>query len=144
SLVDTTQNRLVWGTQKDALEEDLPLLASSMAREAVTALGSDLPKLYDYIENLAGDAAMNAMADTSEAIGALRRDDLPTALSATERLVEAFPGALNPRALRTYALLLRWEQDLQAQHRLPFEESLDLLDRIDPGNPYSQIFRAYV
>ena len=144
SLVDTTQDKLMWGTQRDVSEQDLPLLATSVARDMVSSLGAGFPRLYDYVENLTGGPEMSASPDTSLAIGALRRDELSTVLAATGRLIQAYPGELDALALRTYALLLSWERDPRRENRESLERSLAALDHAEEGNPYSQIFHAYL
>ena len=144
SLIDAVENRIVWGTQASSGSNDLSSLALELSRGVATQMGADLPRLYDYIGNFSGGPAMARSPDTSVALGAIRSGDATRALEATTRLVAAFPQELAAHALRTQALLLVWDADPSTENAQRLREAMGALEGIDPKNPYSAFYRAYL
>ena len=144
SLVDSIENRILWGTGLDGSDEELPALTATMARQVAAQLGVSFPKLYDYVNNLTGSAAMAASPNTSAALGALRRGEIAPLLSATEALVTAFPNEPDAMTLRAHAQLLAWDTDTSAARRGVLDATLQALDRADPKNPYTVLYHAYL
>jgi TolB-like protein len=144
SLVDSIENRILWGTRIDGSDEELPALSANMARQAAKALGASFPKLYDYVNNLAGAPAMAASPSTSAALGALRRGEIAPLLSATAALVATFPREPDALTLRGHAQLLDWDADPSAGKRTALEATLAALDRADAANPYASLYHAYL
>jgi tetratricopeptide (TPR) repeat protein/predicted Ser/Thr protein kinase len=143
SLVDANQNRILWGTQEKGLDDDLPRLASSLARQAATALGEEPPRLYEYFKNLSGSSGMAASADFTFALGAIRVYDTAGALEATRKLVEAFPSEADARVLRTYALALdAFEFGPSSPKRRILEEGIASIALADRNSPWDDVFRA--
>lgn len=144
NLIDAVENRIVWGTQASSNTNDLSSLALELSRGVATHMGADLPRLYDYVGNLTGGAAMARSPDTSVALGAIRSGDSARALEATARLVQAFPQELAAHALRTQALLLAWDADPSTENAGRLRLAMSALEGIDPKNPYSAFYRAYL
>ncbi len=144
NLIDAVENRIVWGTQASSASNDLSSLALELSRGVATQMGADLPRLYDYIGNLTGGAAMARSPDTSIALGAIRTGDATRALESTARLVHAFPQELAAHALRTQALLLAWDADPSTENAARLREAMTALEVIDAKNPYSVFYRAYL
>ncbi len=149
SLVDTGDNRILWGAQKEAAGNSLPELAATLTREVSAELGASSPRMYDHFLSPTGNRAMVTSADMTEALGALRRtQEIDRALEATERLVEAFPNEPNAHELRTWALLQDcWRQGptlpLSSPKVKVAEASLAELERLDPKSPWVDFFRAW-
>ena len=141
SLVDATRNRILWGAESDAGNMPLPKLAASLAGGVSRALGVAPRKLYDQYFYVTGSPAMAASPELIEALGALRRCYAP--LAATERLVAAFPGEADAYLLRAAALHYEaWYFDASTPKRRAGEAGLAVLERMDPGNPWIEMFRA--
>ncbi len=138
SLLSTAENRILWGTQGEAAEEDLARLASTLAGQAAEAMGLAAPKLYDATLNLTGGFAMAASPLSGVALGALRRRETLEAVNATEKLVAAFPEDLDAFALRAQALM----DQIRAMGAAPetvarLEETMARMESLDPRNPYT-------
>ncbi|MBI5509282.1 MAG: serine/threonine protein kinase [Deltaproteobacteria bacterium] len=144
SLVHTVENRILWGTQMDGSDDDLPALTAAAARAVARELGATFPKLYDYVANLSGGPTMAASPATSVALGALRRGEIPPLLQATATLVSTFPEEADALALRAHALLLSYDADRRTANRDALEAALAALDAVDPKNPYTAFYRAYL
>jgi len=144
SLVDTVENRILWGTQLESKSGDLSQLAMTAARRVAEELGVSFPKLYDYVGNLSGTPAMTASPHTSAALGALRQGEIKPLLAATERLVRDFPAEPDALTLRAHALMELLDSDPTPKNRRQFQEALARLDARDPNNPYGDFYRAYL
>jgi tetratricopeptide (TPR) repeat protein len=144
NLIDTVENRIIWGTQSQSPNNDLSAVALELSRDVAEHMGASLPRLYDYIGNLTGSPAMSRSPDTGQALGAIRTGDVPRALDATSRLVIAFPSELAAHALRCQALLLAWDADPSFDNGQRLRQAMDALEAIDPKNPYSAFYRAYL
>jgi serine/threonine-protein kinase len=144
SLVDSAENRILWGTRMQAHDGDLPTLAMSLARAVAGELGATFPRMYDYIGNVSGSPAMAASPQTALAQEAMRAGDIASMRKATRELVEAFPDEPDAHALRTQALVLAWDADPTATRRAALERSIRRLDETAPDNPYGASFRAYL
>lgn len=144
TLVDAQDNRILWGTQRDARGADDVALAGSLARELAAQLGGAVPELVDHVLNLSGGPVMATAPETAEALGALRRGEVQAALAATERLRAQFPQEVDAVALRTHALLLQWDAARSPATSNQFRESLERLEQAAPGSPYAEFYRAYI
>ncbi len=144
NLIDTVENRIVWGTQAQSPNNDLSAVALEVSRDVAEHMGAALPRLYDYIGNLTGSPAMSRSPDTSQALGAIRTGDVQRALDATSRLVVAYPTELAAHALRSQALLLAWDADPSFDNGQKLRQAMDALEAIDSKNPYSAFYRAYL
>jgi tetratricopeptide (TPR) repeat protein len=144
TLVDATQNRIMWGTQREAKNADDQTLATSLAREVAGQLGARLPVLHDHILNLKGGPEMAASSELTEALGALRRGEVGPSLAATRVLVDRFPQDPAALALRTHALMLQWDAARSPATLKPFLEGLEALEKTGKGPPYSDFYRAFM
>jgi tetratricopeptide (TPR) repeat protein len=143
SLVDAGGNRILWGTQRTAPDDSLTNLAIALAGNIAAELGAKSPKRYEYFLYLTGTPTMAASPAFGEALGSVRRLDAPTALVATQRLIQAFPNEPDAHLLRTAALFMdNWEVRQDPIKRRAFEQSAETLHRIDPQNPWVEHFRA--
>ncbi len=141
-LVDAAENRIIWGSQQRQVKSDLPRLTSLLVREITRSLGAPLPVVYEHPRNVTVEAEMAASPETARALGALRRVEVPAALEATERLVAAFPQERSAHVLRVAALGDAILSTGGASDTQALERGLDALDRVDPANPYSKLYRA--
>lgn len=144
SLVDTNENRILWGTNERAGASDYTQLAVTLVRRLGEHLGSDFPQMYDYITNLTGGPAMAASPTTAAVIAALRDGNIESAVTKTEVLVNAFPEEPDAWALRAHSLLLSWDARPSEQNLERLEDALQRLKRIDPRSPYATFYRGYV
>jgi serine/threonine protein kinase/Tfp pilus assembly protein PilF len=141
-LLDTAENRILWGTQEVGVEDDLAALASAVAQDVAAELKASPPKLYKYPMNLTGSQEVAASVDFAVGVGSLRAGDPRSALAPVSRLVAAFPSEPDVHALSGFALYLAWLEEPTPDHRAALERSFAPLDRIDVGNPYGALFRA--
>jgi tetratricopeptide (TPR) repeat protein/predicted Ser/Thr protein kinase len=142
NMVDTVENRIVWGSQRDAPEGDLAGLASTMAREGLRGITPAAPSLYGAPLTLTGGPAMSASSLTGVALGALRRQEDAAALEATEALVAAFPGEHDALVLRAVALNRQpGDEPLPGGPEL-LEATLAALERLDPSSPFPAFYGA--
>jgi serine/threonine-protein kinase len=144
SLIDSVENRIVWGTDMEAAHGDISALASAAARRVAMELGVTFPKLYDYVGNLSGSPAMAASELTGQALDAMRQGRIRPLLVATRKLVRAFPAEPDALTLRAHALMLSLDADPTPANRRALERSITQLDTADPQNPYGQLYRAYL
>ncbi len=144
SLVDTAENRILWGATELAGESDYTQLAVTLVRRLGEHLGSDFPQMYDYITNLTGGPAMAASPTTAAVIAALRDGNIESAVTKTEALITAFPEEPDAWALRAHSLLLNWDARPSTQNMERLENALKRLRRIDPRSPYDTFYRGYV
>ncbi len=143
SLVDATANRVLWGIQQDAKGNELSALASSVSRGVAEKLGTTTPPRYDFYFHLTGGPKMAASPLLAKALGFTRRFDYSSALQATRRLIEAFPDEPDAHVLRCFALQMNaFYSPGSSEKRKEFEQGLAALDRIDPKNPWDEVFRA--
>jgi tetratricopeptide (TPR) repeat protein len=119
-------------------------LAFGLSRDVAVQLGASIPKLYDYVANLAGGDAMARAPDTGAALAAIRGGDISRSLEATAHLESQFPNEMAARALRAQALLLAWDADPSAQNSAAFNEAVAKLEALEPHNPYAEFYRAYL
>ena len=151
NLVDPSANRILWGTDRTAKGDELMHLASDFAWDVAAQLGAARPKLYDHFENVTRDPKLAASPLYLEALAAARRVDPEAALEATEQLLETFPDQPDVHVLRTWAVgRLAWRKVAGSQ-RSPtspeikrFEAALADLARVDPTNPWAEVFRAHL
>jgi len=143
NLVDAAANRIVWGAQEKAPDDDLPRLASSLARQAATALGAEPPHLYESFKNEIPAPDVAASPDYGRTMAALRLYDTAEAIATTGRLAEAFPKDHLVRVLRSYALALdAVEFSPGSPQRRAFDESIEWIASTDPNSPWDEVFRA--
>jgi tetratricopeptide (TPR) repeat protein len=142
NLVDTAENRIIWGAQRNAPEGDLTGLASSLAREGARKLGVEQRHLYDVPANLTGSSLMAASPQTAAALGAIDRGEIQAALEATGALLREFPLEHDAHVLRAQAFLNRWEEEGSEETRQALADALVSIERVDPESPYPQAIRA--
>ena len=142
SLVDATQNRVVWGTQEKATSGDLFYMASSLARAVAAELGATWGQLYDSPLNLTGGPSMTVSSDWIQALGALKHGDLESALEATERVVSDFPDELATWVIRATVLGNSWQIDRTAKKKKAYEKTLTTIKHLDPKSPYKKFFQT--
>jgi tetratricopeptide (TPR) repeat protein len=143
SLIDTRANRVLWGEARSASGGDLSLLASALALPLASQLGARPARHYEYFMYETGPPRMAGSLEMMEAMGAVRRYELPKSLEATRRLIERFPREPDAHVLRGAALLI----DIVAQgpdssRAAAIAEELGVLHRLDPGNPWYDAARA--
>ncbi len=144
SLVDAGKNRIVWGTQMTAREAALVTVAPALARRVVSELiGGRSGPFYDSVLNTTGNSRMAALPETSRALGALRRNQADIALIATGKILAAFPDEPDAHLLDAAARIRKWRNDPSPANLSNLEERLETLERLDPRNPYPQIYRAW-
>jgi tetratricopeptide (TPR) repeat protein/TolB-like protein len=142
SLVDVTENRIVWGVEEVARPEDLRALAPALARKVGAKLGASAPKPYDSPFNLTTREPLLDSPLYSEAVAAVRDQD-PSAAAVTGRLVGEFPGEPDAHVLRAFA---EWYAAAGyppgSPRRTALDAALDALDRVDPGSPWDDYLRS--
>jgi tetratricopeptide (TPR) repeat protein len=142
-LIDTRANRVLWGEARSASGGDLSLLVSALAVPLAGQLGVRPARRYEYFMYETGPPQLAGSLEMTEAMGAVRRYELPRSLEATRRLVERFPREPDAHVLRGAALLI----DIVAQgpdssRGRAIAGELDALHRLDPGNPWYDVARA--
>jgi tetratricopeptide (TPR) repeat protein/TolB-like protein len=143
SLIDTRANRVLWGEARSASGGDLSLLASVLAVPLANQLGASSTRRYEYFMYESGPPQLAGSLEMTEAMGAVRRYELPKSLEATQRLVERFPREPDAHVLRGVALLI----DIVARGPDParsaaIAEELGALHRLDSANPWYDVARA--
>lgn len=143
SLVDSRATRILWGEERTASGGDLSLLAAGLATPLARELGARPARLYDYFTYVTGTRRMAASPELAEAVGAVRRYELPQSLEATKRLVDRFPREPDALVLRVAALSI----DLRASgpdsaRGAALDDALAALRRSDPDNPWHDAARA--
>lgn len=144
TLIDSAENKILWGDEERGTERDLDGLATQVARKLSKHLGVAIPSRYEYITNLEGDGEMAASPELQQARAALRAGDIKGAQAATKRLVERFPRQAAALALRTHALVLQWDTERTEGNRQAITDSLEKLDATGEGYPYNNFYRAYM
>lgn len=143
SLIDTRANRVLWGAARAASGGDLSLLASALAVPLASQLGSQPAKRYDYFMYVTGPPQMAGSLEMMEAMGAVRRYELPRSLEATRRLIERFPREPDAHVLRGAALLIDIAARGPDSSRVTaIAGELATLHRLAPGNPWYDVARA--
>ena len=143
SLIDTRAKRVLWGEQRTASGGDLSILASALALSLASRLGEQPARRYEYFMYVTGPPQMASSLELTEAMGAVRRYELPQCLEATHRLIDRFPREPDAHVLRVAALLIdivaRGPDSARAG---AIAVELDALHRLDPGNPWHDVARA--
>jgi tetratricopeptide (TPR) repeat protein len=143
SMVDTVQNRILWGAQKDVPEGDLAGLAATLARQGVQELGLGATrKLYDSPMNLTGSPEMAASAELAETLGALRHRRPRQALEASLRLAQRFPEELDAQVLRAAALAQAAVNTRTREVQDELQRHVPVLRRLAPESPYVGYFET--
>jgi tetratricopeptide (TPR) repeat protein len=143
SLVDTRENRVIWGDERSGSGGDLSLLAAELVPPLAHELGAKSASGYDYFMYETGPSRLARSLEMTEAMGAVRRYELPQSVEATRLLVERFPREPDARVLRVAALLI----DIVAHGPDSSRSSviageLEALRRLDPDNPWRDAARA--
>jgi tetratricopeptide (TPR) repeat protein/TolB-like protein len=143
SLVDAVRNQVLWGEEGVGRPDDLPLLASTLALRIADRLGAPPVARYDYFMYVTGPPEMATSPEMTEALGAVRRYEIGTALDATRRLVARFPRQRDARVLRVVAMFIdaRYEPPDTPRARA-LAAQLDTLHALDPHNPWYDAVRA--
>ncbi|HET7224449.1 MAG TPA: hypothetical protein VFK69_01950, partial [Candidatus Eisenbacteria bacterium] len=144
-LTDVRNGKLQWSDVAQGLDTELSGMASRLAARVAGALHARTEPQYDYYMSSVPNPSLASSPLVSEALGAVRRFDSATALASTARLVREFPDAPEARVLRTWAWMhAGWDEGVHAPTKAEFEASLDTLRRVDPGNPWADVFAATV
>ncbi len=143
-LVDTVDNRIIWGSQVEVQGGDLSSIGASLARRVAEELGVTFPKLYDYVQNLTGGEAMASSPYTAKAHEAMRQGSIAPLVKAATQLAEAFPDEPDALTLKAHASMLAFDANATQQNRDRLSSALDAVDRLDPQNPYGEFYRAYL
>jgi tetratricopeptide (TPR) repeat protein/predicted Ser/Thr protein kinase len=141
-LLDLEENRILWGGQESAEEDDLRALACSLARTVKDQLQVDTPKLYEYPWNLKGGAEMAASTELTTTVGRLRRADYRGALDPSEKLLARFPGEPDAHAIAALTRYSVWFDSPTGENKAALEHTVTSLDVLDPDNPYGDLIRA--
>jgi serine/threonine protein kinase/tetratricopeptide (TPR) repeat protein len=141
TLIDATENRVLWGTREVVASSDMARSAVSLSNQVLKYLGGTQSQHYEYFRYVSGSKAMALWDDLPEVISALRSHDISRGLALTERLLVAFPDEHDAHVMRIVALLdASWNDPEIRQKNLP--EGLDALERIDPQEPLLTIIRS--
>jgi cytochrome c-type biogenesis protein CcmH/NrfG len=105
-------------------------------------LGGNSPRLYGYPDDLSGGPEMATSKVFSEYVSASRRASAAATVEASERLVQAFPNEMDAHVLHTKALVDVWDADPSPGNETAALTSIASLERIDPNNPYAEIYLA--
>ena len=143
SLVDTRANQVLWGEERAVSGGDLALLASSLAPRIAEQLGATPAKRYEYFMYATGPPEMATSPELTEALGAVRRYELPRSLEATRRLVERFPGEPDAHVLRAAALMFAARSEpADSPAGRALADEMETLHRLDASNPWYDVGRA--
>jgi serine/threonine-protein kinase len=143
SLIDASENEVLWGEERAVSGGELAQLASSVALHLADRLGSLPARRYDYFMYVTGPPGMATSPELAAALGAVRRYELPRSLESTQRLVERFPREPDAHVLRLVALLIgeiAVGPD-SASDRIIARE-LEALHRLDSATPWVDVARA--
>ncbi len=142
-IVDAGERRVLGAAMRRGAPEDLPRLAALLALDVADQLGTPPPHRYESVMLATGSPALAGSPVWIEALGALRRWDVPLGLESTQRLVAAFPGEPDARALRLAALLAAARAPgARADVTREITAQADTLERIDPRTPWAPVARA--
>jgi Flp pilus assembly protein TadD/TolB-like protein len=144
-LLDAVEDQLLWETEVSSEGEDLPALASRLARRTVHAVEASCPELYRYIGNVTGGPEMSESLLAERALDAWRGGDLKEFLQASSNLVAQFGEDPAAHAIDAWALMISWDAAPLTETRLTrLRERLVELDRVDSSSPYDEIIQGYV
>lgn len=143
-LLDVGRNRVLWSTQWHSPQGSYSSLTSSIARDVVAQLGGSPPRLYGYPDDLTGGPEMATSKLFSEYVSASRDSSAEAVVEASERLLLAFPNDVDAHVLHARATVHAWDADPSPGNQLAALTSLAALDRVDPDNPYSEIYLAFL
>jgi serine/threonine protein kinase/tetratricopeptide (TPR) repeat protein len=143
SLIESERNRIAWGADGRPVQS-LAAGASQLAQELAARLGvASNEKRYDYFMYLTGPPEMARSPELLASLGAIRRFETAVGLEATGRLLARFPREADAHVLRAGALLLDGSDfPSGSAERNRLDEALAALDRVDPRNPWDDIFRG--
>jgi tetratricopeptide (TPR) repeat protein len=142
NLVDVDRKRILWERQWRSAQGSYSSLTSSVARDVEAELGGNSPRLYGYPDDLTGGPEMATSKIFSEYVSAARGSSAAATVEAAERLVQAFPNDMDAHVLLTKALVDAWDADPSPGNETAALTSIASLNRIDPNNPYSEIYLA--
>jgi len=141
SLVDTAENRILWGAEKESADGSLSDLAILLSQELLIHLGGTARRMYESHHVEAPSSALAAAPEFVEARVGLTSIKAP--VEATQRLVDRFPDDPLVRVMHADAVLqAAWGALPGSPARAALEESLAAIDRVDPNNPWDDLFRA--
>lgn len=142
TLVDSVENRILWGVQEEGNEDEIMGLAATLSRRIGETMGVTFPQLYVHVTDLSGGPAMASSPLLAKALAVLRRNEIEPSLEATNALYESFPTDPAAMALRSLALMLAFDADGEPDDRVALERMLDRLEATGHGYPYADFFRA--
>ncbi len=142
--IDTRQNKVLWGVHDKGRSTEIEPLAASLTRTIVNKMGLKLPMFYRYVTNLRGGPRMSEDPLTEKVNNSLRVADYAAALGPTSSLIRKYPTDYAAWVLRAHTLALRWASKASVKNLHQLEVALTRLDAVDPNNPYSSVYRAFV
>lgn len=144
TLVDTIEDRILWGTQVQVTKTELPTIAERLAVEIAGQLGAVVPALYAPVTELTGGPVMADSPQLAAALGAIRRGEVEEALATTKDLAASFPKEPAALTLRAHALVLRWDAERSRVNFQSLKAGLAALDATGRGYPYADFYGAYI
>ena len=141
SLVDAGANRILWGTEQEATENELRFLVSNLSRDLALEMNAVMPKLYDYPWNITSNPELARSPLYLEVLTAVRNWGWSTVVPEAGRLVETFPD--DPDALvlslEVFAIVGYMEQKDEETRERANELLADLI-RLDPKAPWEALY----
>lgn len=144
NLIDPARNQMVSGWEESENNRAISTLAFQMARLAGAQLSASFPTRYEALENLGLDSPLRGTPELTQALIALKAERLPDALPITERLLGAHPLDRDALVLRAWALTAEYELSPTDSSAQALDKILEMIDRADPKNPYSDRLRLRV
>jgi tetratricopeptide (TPR) repeat protein/predicted Ser/Thr protein kinase len=143
SLVDASANRILWGTDGEASEEELRFLASDLSREVASELGGVTPKLYEYFAQMTRNPELASSPLYLEVLTGVRHWDWSAIVPEAEKLVEAFPDDPDALLLGLEVFgVVGYMLDEGENAREKADELLAKIMRLDPGAPWEDLYQA--
>jgi TolB-like protein/Flp pilus assembly protein TadD len=142
NLLDSETRHILWASQTDVQQGELPRLAVTVAKDIAGLLGAPMTTEYEYFRYVTGSPVMANSPFLPEAIGMTRRHNVPEALEATRRLVAEFPNEPDAHVLRIVALQDALNNVPDPANLQAFHAGIDALARVDPRHPLVDVLRA--
>ena len=143
-LVSTSDQSIVWSTERSANGTEIQLLAAAISYEVAQHLNLSFPDLYQYVTDIDRASELATTADAKLTVEALHMGRFQDAMEPATRLVEIYPKALGPAVWRAHALLLAWDAEPTPKAREQLRGGLAYLRRIDAKSPYVAFYEAYI
>lgn len=144
SVVDVDANRIVWGTQEALQAADLTSAASRLSCMVLEGMDIPRPRLYPVPGSMTGPPEMASSPELAAVIGFLRQEKDAEADSVAAQLVGKFPAEPDAIAMQAWTRLRLWWRYHAEATRATIDTTLERLVQLDPGNPYAQMFTAFL